>query len=335
MPDERAPLGEFAWIRRLTSRLPRGAGVIVGPGDDAAVVRPADGMDLAITTDAFIEERHYRRSWAREPAAVTALANAVGRRLAAAGLSDLAAMAALPRWAVLSIGTNGRDPAWLEALEHALAQKLDQAGAALVGGNLGRVSGPEWFDLTLVGEVERGRAWTRRGARAGDLVAVTGAPGRAAAFLAIAEAHFSGRKEEESGALAAAWCDPPLRVAAARALAAAGGVTAAIDLSDGLTSDLSWLCEASGIGAELDEAALAGGATAAPETCFGPSDDYELLLAIDPAKREACEQAARGAGAPLTFIGRATATRGELTLHRSNGSREPLAPRGYDHFDQR
>ena len=329
MPDEPRSLGEFERIRRLTAHLPEGRGVIVGPGDDAAVVRPSDGMDLVITTDSFVEGRHFQKTWARDASALETLAQAIGRRLAAANLSDVAAMAAVPRWAVVSFGLNAGDPTWIESLERAAAAKLGEAGAAVVGGNLARVEGAEWYDLTLIGEVERGRAWTRRGARAGDWIAVTGAPGTAAAFEALAMEHFAGRASERSRALAALWSDPPARNAAARALAATGGVTAAIDISDGLSGDLAHLCEAGGVGAEIDEDALRS--AAAPEGCFVPSDDYELLLAVDPAKRDACADAAQGSGAALAFIGRVTSGR-ELRLRQNGGAVVPLPGHGYDHF---
>ena len=339
MPDETPPAGEFDLIRRLTARLPRGRGVILGPGDDAAVVRPSDGMDLVITTDAFVEGRHFRESWCATPRGRAALSHAVGFRLAAANLSDVAAMAAIPRWAVLSIGEPGPRSAWLEGLERGVAEALDLDGAALVGGNLSQVEGREWSSLALIGEVERGRAWRRAGARPGDLLAITGVPGLAAAFLPIAAAYWSA---EESGAhrdagsdaerLGKAWRQPPSRVGAARAMAASGAVTASIDLSDGVHGDLAQLCEASGVGAEIDEAAWPAGAPPG-DARFGPGDDYELLLAVDPAGREACAEAARGAGTPLTFVGRFTAEAGALKLRRAAGGVVALPGRGYDHFD--
>src|SRR5690242_5132263 len=157
MPDEK-PLSEFELIERLTRGLPKGRGVILGPGDDAAVVRPSDGMDLVITTDSMVEGRHYRRDGCDTERGRRGLADAVGRRLAAANLSDVAAMAAVPRWAVLSIGVTSGDPEWTLNIERGVAAGLGQDGAALVGGNLSRVEGPEWFSLTLVGEVERDRS---------------------------------------------------------------------------------------------------------------------------------------------------------------------------------
>lgn len=384
--------GEFEMIRRLTAALTPGRGVIIGPGDDAAVVRPATGMDLVITTDTFIEDRHFRRIWFDllwHPSDLESQPNRapdlesrrgfapeiIGARLAAANLSDIAAMAAIPRWAVLSLGASGSDPGWLERVERGVSDALGREGAAIVGGNLSRVEGPEWYGLTLIGEVERGRAWTRAGARPGDLVAITGSPGCAGAFVRFADSWGLAPNApilDPADSAFAPWLRPASRVAAARALAGAGGVTAAIDLSDGFSGDLSHLCEASGVGAEIDESAWPHDVVldrlarmlltkrtldreprppaswselfqryeppdgepkqVIDDLRFGPSDDYELLLAVDPAKREECARAARETGTPLAFVGHFTALPATLTLRRADGRTGPLPGRGYDHF---
>jgi thiamine-monophosphate kinase len=258
-------------------------------------------------------------------------------------------MAAEPRWAVIACGVPaGADPAETRAIERACADALAADGASVVGGNLSATDGPAWFAVTLVGEVERGRHWARRGARAGDLVAVTGVPGRAAAALASALAGSPPSFARLPRALARAYAAPPSRVAAARAMAATGAVRAAIDLSDGIAGDLAHLCEAGGVGATLDEAlwpedaaftavtrALAAGEAKrrrlAERLRFGPSDDYELLLAVDPKKWDACAAAAKATGATLTSIGRVTRGPGRLRLLR-DGAEQALPGRGHDHF---
>src|SRR5262249_5305309 len=182
MPEARGPRAgngsELERIASLIGGLPAGEGVIVGPGDDAAVLRPRDGRDLVATTDAFVEGRHFRRDLLTPAEA--------GARLAAANLSDLAARAAEPRWALLSLVVPAT---WTHAecqlLERACARQLAADGAAIVGGNLASTDGAFAASLTLLGDVERGAAWTRAGARAGDVLAVSGAPGSAAAFLAL------------------------------------------------------------------------------------------------------------------------------------------------------
>lgn len=332
-------VGEFEAIRLLMGDGAPRADVIVGPGDDAAVLRCEPGEDLVATTDAFVEGRHYLPEWL--PPAER------GARLAAANLSDLAAMAARPRWALLSIGARPEhEIKALVAFQRGLAAALGAEGASIVGGNVTAVEGGEWWSLTLLGAVARGRAWTRAGARAGDLLAVTGMPGRAATGLALARhespAAFRAERDEAWRPLLDAWLRPKARVAFALALAPSGAVTAAIDVSDGLTGDLAHLCEASGVGCELHPRSLpvdpvmerAAEALGLPVAAlrYGPGDDYELLLAVDPARRDACERVARASGTPLAFAGRFTERRGELTLVTADGARTPLDARGFDHF---
>ncbi len=318
MPEAR---GEFARIAALLAGLPRGEGVVVGPGDDAAVLRLQAGYDLVVTTDAFVEGRHFRRDLL-SPAEV-------GVRLAAANLSDLAAMAALPRWALLSLIVPATwSAADATTLEHACARALAAEGASVVGGNLASGEGGFSATVTLLGEVERDRAWTRSGARACDVLAVTGAPGSAAAALALALASEPPSWSHVPEALAALFRSPPPRVRLARALAGNGGVRAAIDLSDGLAADLAHLCAASGVGARVDEACLPALARA---HAWSPSDDYELLLALSPEAWEGCAGIAATNGVPLTRIGVFTASP-ELRVRDEGGGERTLEPVGWDHF---
>jgi thiamine-monophosphate kinase len=344
--DRRAG-GERALIRRLTARLERAPGTRIGPGDDAAVVNARAVGELAITTDALVEDRHFRRAWMRVRGIGARLSAMLGTRLAAANLSDLAAMGARPRWAVLSAGVTRQGAVWLEATERSLARALERAGATLVGGNLCRVEGLEWLSLTLIGDLTGVRPLRRSGARAGDWIAVTGHPGRAAAFEALADA---GRFDR---ALAAAWAAPPSRVAFAHAVAAARLANAAIDISDGAAGDLAQIARACGLSAMIDPAswpadetlARAWHASAGPRAAthvlradalaktLGPSDDYELILAVPPARRAACERLARRSRTPLAFVGRFTrGVPGALWLRASRGKPRKLEVSGFDHF---
>jgi len=325
-------LGEAEVLRRLIAARALGPGVAVGPGDDAAVLEPEAGKQLVATTDAFVEGRHFLSSWGT-PADW-------GARLAAANLSDLAAMAAAPRWALLSMGLRAEhEMDSLLELQSGVARALGAHGAVLVGGNLVAVQGEEWFDLALLGEVRTGAAWRRNGARPGDLLFVTGAPGRAGAGFQIARALGARAREAEWRPLLEAWLMPAARIPAALALAAASGVRAAIDLSDGLPGDLAHLCEASGVGAVVDLAAwgvdplLERAArelnTTAEALRLSPSDDYELLLAVDPAARAGCEAAAQAAGTQLSCIGRVTEPENGITLAASGRA---IDAAGFDHF---
>jgi thiamine-monophosphate kinase len=346
------PRGEFARIAALVAGLSPGEGVVVGPGDDAAVLRPREGRDLVATTDTFVEGRHFLRELVTPAEA--------GTRLAAANLSDLAAMAAEPRWALVSLVVPATwSAAECEALEHACARALAAEGAAVVGGNLASTPpdvGRLAATVTLLGEVERERAWTRGGGRAGDVLAVSGVPGGAAAALALALWGTPPSWSRVPEALRRTFLAPACRVRLARALAAAGGVRAAIDISDGLTGDLAHLCAASGVGARLDAARLpaseplraaaralsafagqergplpAGEGALLTHLQLAPGDDYELLLAVDPAAWPRCAAEAERAGGPLTAIGELTAAPG-LLLRESGGGERPLSAAGWDHF---
>jgi thiamine-monophosphate kinase len=355
MPDERDDRprngSEIERIAALVASLPRGedASVVLGPGDDAAVLRPRDGRDLVVTTDTFVEGRHFRRDLLTP--------SEIGGRLAAANLSDLAAMAADPRWAVVSLVV---PPGWSAGdallLERACARALLADGASVVGGNLAAGDGAFSATVTLLGDAERERAWRRAGAKPGDLLAVTGFPGSAAAFLALALWGNPPSRTRVPGVLTERFIAPASRIALARALAGAGGVRAAIDISDGLGADLAQLAAASGVGARVmdellpaDEALRAAvralTASAGQERGplpagegelpahlgWGPSDDYELLLAIDPAAWDRCAAIAAGHGAPLTLIGGCTAGSALERVGRG-GATGPLDTRGWDHF---
>ncbi len=329
-----AELGEFEVIRRLAAVRSETEGIVTGAGDDAAVVRPTDGCDLVVTADAFVEGRHYLTEWMS--------AEQAGRRLATANLSDMAAMAATPRWALHSIGVRGDQTiAWLEHFERGVDRALAEAGASVVGGNLTAIDGAAWADLTLMGETQRGAAWMRGGARDGDLLVVTGWPGRAGAGWRLAAARGAKARSAEWTELIAAWVAPEARHALALALLPLGAVTAAVDISDGVAGDAGHLCEASHAGAVLDESvwpddpllARVAAELGVPldDLRLGPSDDYELLLAVKPGGLEACLEIAQSLDVPFHVVGRVTRA-GQGLVWLGKGGARPLGVKGFEHF---
>lgn len=326
-------LGEREALERLRALCLPGEGVVVGPGDDAAVLAPAAGHDLIATTDAFVAGVHWEAAW-MSPAQV-------GARLAAANLSDLAAMAAQPRWGLASYGLGEEvEWEWLEACQRGLVSTLAEFGAALVGGNLTRVTGDPWISVTLLGDSMAGASWRREGATPGDVLAVTGVPGRAGAATRLIRAR--GNVVRQFPRLLECWRAPEPRVNEARALWRVGAVRAAIDVSDGLSGDLFNLCRASGVGATIEEALLpqdleleraARELAVEPHALLlGPSDDYELLLAIDPERWAHAAEAAQMVGCTLTRIGNVRPREEGITFREVIGTRRPLEPTGWDHF---
>ena len=310
-------VGEQAWITRLARRLAAAAApVLVGPGDDAAVVR-AGRRPLLLTTDTLVEGVHFRPGWVA-PAAL-------GRRAFVVNASDLAAMGGAPRFALLALEAPPRTAvAALDALVAGFASAARRSGARLVGGNL--VRGPHLaITAALVGEAP-GRIVTRAGARPGDGLYVTGALG--AAGLAVRRL-ATGRR--------ARLPLPPLRVRAGRLLAPIAH--AMIDVSDGLVQDLGHLCRASGVAAEVSLARLPvapacrralGGAAAAFAAAAG--EDYELLVALPPTRARALARLRARLGCRLTHIGRVTAGHPRVRVLDAGGRPVDLRRSGFDHF---
>jgi thiamine-monophosphate kinase len=262
-------VGEFELIARyFTARGARRPEVVLGVGDDAAVVDPDPARSVVLTTDTLVAGRHF-------PACNFPPA-ALGHRALAVNLSDMAAMGAEPAWALLSLTLPAVDERWVEAFAAGFSELAERCGVALVGGNLAR--GPLAVSVTLCGQVARGKVLTRAGARAGDALYVTGVLGGGVAGLRALRA---GAAIDSPVVAAYAW--PESRVQAARELAPYA--SAVIDISDGLIGDLDKLLTASGNpGAQLvaHDIPLAPGAGL--EDALGPSDDYELLLNIPRAQ---------------------------------------------------
>jgi len=265
MPGRAAAVDEFAAIARYFTGLgPSRPDVTTGVGDDAAVLAPPAGQALLLTTDTLVSGRHFPEAGFPP--------EALGHRALAVNLSDIAAMAGEPAWALLSLTLPGADEAWLDEFAAGFGALARRTEVALVGGNL--ASGPLSVTVTLAGFVPAGEALLRSGARAGDALFVTGALGGGASGLRAFQAGVG------IGAPAvAAFARPEPRVRAGRILS--HYARAAIDVSDGLVGDLGKLLAASGgLGADLEADAIPLAAGACLDDALGPSDDYELLLSV-------------------------------------------------------
>lgn len=287
-------MNEFELIERIVARLgdvARGRGVVVGPGDDAAVLEIPSGHQLVVSTDTLVAGRHYPDG---------ACADAIGYRSLAVATSDLAAMGAKPAFATVSLTAESLTASWAERYASGLAQAAARFGIAIVGGNIAR--GAESITVTVHGHAPNGAAITRGGAQHGDRVYVTGHLGGAGLALGdenLAEWSLNIAPEGSPGALeddsplGRYWMPQP-RLELGVALR--GIASAAIDVSDGLSSDLDHLCRASGVSCEVDlnDVPLYPGATAMDAIAMG--DDYELVFAAPPETKGAVEAIARRHG---------------------------------------
>lgn len=315
------PLGEFDLIARYFSRSTSRRDVLLGVGDDAALLEVPADRELVAATDTLVEGRHFLPD---------APAQSVGHQALAVNLSDLAAMGAEPAWALLSLALPSVDEAWLDGFAEGLYGLAERHGVALVGGDT--VRGPRVVTITALGFVERRQALRRDGARAGDLLYVSGWPGEAAAGL---EALQRGPAPESGHPLVRRYFYAEPRIALGRALR--GRATAAMDVSDGLLGDLGKLCAASRVGASLELEGLPISDSLRRqhprEDCeryvLGGGDDYELLFTLPEADAAALEATL----APICTvhrIGRIEARAGVRCLR--SGRPAPVTVPGYDHF---
>jgi thiamine-monophosphate kinase len=320
--------GERTLIRRIRSRTqPSGAaGLRLGIGDDCALLLPQPGEELAVTTDLSIASRHFSLEW-HTP-------EVVGRRTLARGLSDLAAMGARPLAAFLSLGlprdltsSRGRRRSWMDRFFDGLLGLADSYRVPLAGGDLSESPLP-LADIVLLGTVPRGQALLRSGARLGDLIYVTGSLGASA--VGLAALRRSARAKRRPSSISAAHLAPQPRIAQGLALQRRRLATAAIDISDGLSTDLGHLCEESRAAAEVEAVRLPIYQTATLEQALHGGEDYELLFTASPKVRIPRVLA----GVAVTHIGRIIPGRAgqpRITLATDRG-REPLDSKGWQHF---
>ena len=316
---------EFDLIARYFARPTPQA--ILGPGDDCALLAPSPGMELAITTDMLVAGVHFLPD--TDP-------QQLGWKTLAVNLSDLAAMGARPRWALLAGSLPEADEQWIAAFAAGLFACAKRYGVDLVGGDTTR--GPLNLCITALGEVPAGKALRRDGAREGDDLWVSGQPGLAALGLAQLQGQTQLPAALASRCISALQRPLP-RIELGLALQGEGLANAAIDVSDGLLADLGHILERSGVAAEVFGTQLPylppGADPVLARQCqLAGGDDYELVFTAAPAKRlELAELAAR-LDLPLWRFGRIIAgTAGELSLLDENDQPLPIDRKGFDHFD--
>jgi thiamine-monophosphate kinase len=330
-----ATLTERELVARLQRRLPAApAWMLVGIGDDAAVVEPERNRVEVLSVDALVEGIHFDRAFTPP--------DAIGHRALAVNLSDLASMGAAPRLTLLSMALPASLPVEdYDAIADGFAALALAHRVHVAGGNLTRSPGPLMIDVTVVGTVKRRQALTRAGARAGDALYVSGAIGSATAGLSLLRG-AAGRLADLPAAaahLAASYQRPCPRVRLGVHLARNRAASACIDLSDGLADGVHRLAEASGVGIAIDGEALPIDAAARAEfesrgedavaRAIGGGDDYELLFTVRPRTRRRLAAAAQRGGVAITRIGECTAERA-VTMKRGGGV--VAVPDGFSHF---
>ena len=302
---------EFELIRRYFARPARGA--LLGVGDDAALLKPAAGMELAVSTDLLIEGRHFRAG---------ADARKLGHKALAVNLSDMAAMGATPRWATLALALPEPNEAWLAPFSEGFYALAARFGVDLVGGDTTR--GPLSIGVTILGEVPAGRALRRSGAAPADDVWVSGELGGAALGLTHPGIAAAAKRLEE----------PEPRVQLGGRLL--GLASAAIDVSDGFAQDLGHLLEASGVGAIVEMELLPSSVEVRKKKAhrkfiLSGGDDYELVFTAKKEQREAIAAISKELALPLTRVG--VLEKGNPILTVVDRNRKPVRiERGFDHF---
>ena len=314
---------EFDLIARHFTR--PAANAVLGVGDDCALVDITNGMDLAVSTDTMVSGTHFFPDVDPET---------LGHKALAVNLSDMAAMGAMPYWAMLALTVPSVDHTWLAAFAKGFFDLAAEFNVSLIGGDTTR--GPLTLTVTIMGEVPAGASLRRSGAKAGNDVWVSGNIGDAA----LAVAHRHGKlvlTESDYHEAVMRLYEPTPRVQLGQALR--GIATAAIDVSDGLLADLGHICRLSGVGATVDLNAIPVsaigakhfGSDAGRTAIVAGGDDYELCFTAAPNSRESIAEMEDSLGMPLTRIGQIKRGKG-VSLLGADGKPMKIDGRGYDHF---
>jgi len=319
------PLNEFSLIEHYFSAIGQADGVMLGVGDDGALLDIPAGQHLVVSVDTLVAGVHFPPDAAPDD---------IARRALRVNLSDLAAMGATPCWFTLALTLPSADMDWLKAFSRALAVDAEQFGCALVGGDT--TAGPLTISIQVMGLVPRGRALTRVGARAGDYVFVTGTLGEGAAALQLFDpsVELAGSVRER---LKERFYQPMPRLR--EGLALRGLASAALDVSDGLLADLGHIAEQSALGADLELSALPvapwlkklADAGTVQDWVLSGGDDYELCFTVPAENLAAIDGMIVGGELIATCIGRMTPNTGIRCIN-GNGMSVQVEQTGYRHF---
>ncbi len=333
-------IGEFGLIERISRFLPPSpSDVIVGIGDDVAVLKTSGHDYLLATCDIQVEGVHFLLD------SITPYQ--LGRKTIAINVSDIAAMGGNPLWALVSLAIpEDTEVGWIDDLYRGMQDQADLAKASIVGGNLSRMEARAVIDIALMGRISPNHLIQRNGARPGDTVLVTGFPGESRAGLELIRRPGLRVRDQIREKLLERHLTPQPRLLEGQLLARSGLVHAMVDVSDGLLADLAHICKASGKGAEIEADALpiseavsemAGAAgTDLLDWVIAGGEDYELLFTagadvVSRIKRMLLDET----GTECTEIGRITEEPGTIRLRRDKGQEITRPFGGWDHFGKK
>lgn len=321
-------LGEFALIRQYFSSLGHASGVVLGVGDDAAVLDVPEGEQLVVTVDTLVAGVHFP---------LDASPGDIGHRSLRVNLSDIAAMGAQPRWFTLALTLPEANEVWLQQFSQALSEDAAFFGCALVGGDT--TSGPLSITIQLFGTVPTGEALTRSGASAGDHIFVTGSLGEGAAALSLFDIDGPGLidNDDERDILLQRFYRPKPRLL--DGLHLRGLASSALDISDGLVADLGHIAEASGLGADIyfEQLPVAPWLTLLSEPpvvadwVLSGGDDYELCFTVPQEGRQAVDELIQQGEVTACCIGQMTNEKGVRCFDK-HGTLMSVKESGYQHF---
>ena len=332
-------LGEFGLIDRIHKALPAPSGdVLMGIGDDVAVLRTGGERVWLATCDVQVEGAHFLRS------AITP--KNLGRKALAINLSDIASAGGRPRFALISLGLpNSLEVEFIDGLYEGLRSEAEPFGVDIVGGNISSSKLGIFIDITLVGDAPPQDVLLRSGAKPGDQILVTGTLGDAAAGVALLLDAGLGTTSEYTTLALARRDNPTPRVREGQVIGASHLASAMIDVSDGLAGDLGHICERSQVGARLfaEKLPVAPANRALAQAARGDEwsfalhggEDYELLFTVPPQRAELLAGQVRNeTGTPVAIIGEILPAEAGQELVLPDGSSIPFQPRGWDHFKE-